>query len=138
MFIQTLYTPTAIRAQINFERTSKEPDSITGREFCYLLSIGTGLDGKTGRAHGGFNALILDHITGTTAAQTGGSLAPATATMTVDYKAPIDTPQVIISRAWAIERTGRKTWVRGVIEDGTGNLLASCKALFIDPKGSKM
>lgn len=138
MFIETLYTPTAIRAQINFKRASKEPDAIFGYEYCYLLSLGTGLDGKTGRAHGGFNALVLDHVTGTVASQIGNSFAPATATMTVDYKAPIDTPQVILCRGWAIEKTGRKSWVRGVLEDGTGRLLASGKALFIDPKVSKM
>lgn len=138
MFTETLYTSTAIKAQINFKRPTKEPDAITGHEYCYLLSLGTGLDGKSGRAHGGFNALIIDQMTGTCAAQTSGSWAPATATMTVDYKAPIDTPQVILCRGWPIEKTGRKTWVKAVLEDGTGRLLASGKALFVDPKESKI
>lgn len=138
MFTQTLYTPIGIRAQINFKRPSKEPDAIRGHEYCFLLSLGSGLDGRFGRAHGGFNALILDQLLGSVAAQTSGSFAPATATMTVDYKAPIDTPQVILGRAWAFEKTGRKTWVHGVLEDGEGKLLATAKGLFIDPKDSKM
>jgi acyl-CoA thioesterase FadM len=138
MFQQTLYTPFAIRAQINFRRPALESDSITSWEFCYLLSLGSGIDGMSGRAHGGFNALILDQITGSTASVISGSFAPATATMTVDYKAPINTPGVVLCRCWAVEKQGRKTWLKARIEDGEGKLLASAKALFIDPKPAKI
>lgn len=138
MFDQTLYTPYAIRAQILFSRPCTESDCITPVEFCYLLSIGSGVDGKPGRAHGGFNALMLDQITGATAGLVSGATAPATATMTVDYKAPIDTPGVVLCRSWPVERQGRKTWLKGTIEDGQGKVLASAKALFIDPKPSKI
>jgi hypothetical protein len=95
-----------------------------------------------GRAHGGLNALLLDHITGTTASHVGGGFAPATATMTVDYKAPIDTPCVVLVRGWAVERSGRKTWVQARIEGwvmgkdgrkGWGEMVRG-KALFVDPK----
>jgi acyl-coenzyme A thioesterase PaaI-like protein len=141
MFAQTLYTPSAIRAQINFKRRTSEPDSVNPWEYCSLLSLGSGLDGKTGRAHGGFNALILDQMTGSVASMVSATTAPATATLTVDYKAPIDTPGVVLCRGWAVSRQGRKTWVRATIEDGhgqtggrTGKVLASGKALFIDPK----
>jgi acyl-CoA thioesterase FadM len=92
----------------------------------------------SGRAHGGFNALILDQITGSTASVISGSFAPATATMTVDYKAPINTPGVVLCRCWAVEKQGRKTWLKARIEDGEGKLLASAKALFIDPKPAKI
>lgn len=138
MFVQTLYSPIGIRAHINFKRPTNEPDAIHGHEYCYLLSLGTGLDGKSGRAHGGFNALMVDHMTGSVSARASESIAPATATMTVDYKAPIVTPGVILCRGWAIEKSGRKTWARAVLEDSSGKVLASGKALFIDPKESKM
>ncbi|KAJ9602305.1 hypothetical protein H2200_013160 [Cladophialophora chaetospira] len=138
MFGQTLYTPTAIRAQLSFRRPTSEPDSIKPWENCFLLSIGSGIDGKTGRAHGGFNSLILDQMTGMTASLVSASEAPATATMTVDYKAPIDTPGVILVRGWPVERQGRKTWVRARIEDGEGKLLAGGKALFIDARPVKL
>lgn len=139
MFLHTLYTPSAIRAQINFKRPTREPDAIISYEYCYLLSLGSGIDGKSGRAHGGFNALILDQMTGSVAAQVSGSTAPATATMTVDYKAPIDTPGVVLCRGWAVEREGRKTWVKASIEDGSGRVLAAGKALFVSPRqGSKI
>lgn len=147
MFAQTLYNPgsDAIRAQINFTRpfAGETPDPrrkdgsgiekpITADEYCYLLSLGPGIDGLRGRAHGGFNALILDNITGTLASMLGNSTAPATARLEVDYVAPIVTPGVVLARAWAVERTGRKTWVKGVIEDKDGKVLARGKALYID------
>ncbi|KIW72464.1 hypothetical protein PV04_00655 [Phialophora macrospora] len=138
MFQQTLYTPSAIRAQINFRRPALESESLTSWEICFLLSLGSGIDGKSGRAHGGFNALILDQITGLTASVVSGSFAPATATMTVDYKAPINTPGVVLCRCWPMEKQGRKTWLKARIEDGEGNLLAAAKALFIDPKPAKI
>jgi len=134
MFKHTLNSPTAIRAQLTFRRPTQEAKAITSWEYCSLLSLGTGLDGKQGRAHGGFNSLVLDQMTGFTAAQVGDSFAPATATMTVDYKAPVETPGVVFSRAWAVEKTGRKTWVEATIEDGKGNVMAKARALFIDPK----
>ena len=138
MFQQTLYTSKAIRAQINFRRPTSEPDSIIPWELCYLLSLGSGVDGKSGRAHGGFNALILDQITGWMASIVSGSFAPATATMTVDYKAPINTPDIVLVRCWAVKKQRRKTWLKARTEDGQGKLLASAKALFIDPKPAKI
>lgn len=138
MFKQTLYTPDAIRAQICFKRPNSEADSIIPWEYCYILSLGSGIDGKSGRAHGGFSALILDQMTGTVASMVSGSVAPATATMTVDYKAAIETPGVVLCRGWAVERQGRKTWVKATVEDGQGKLLASGKALFIDPRPAKI
>ncbi|KIW15746.1 hypothetical protein PV08_05796 [Exophiala spinifera] len=163
MFTETLNTPRTVRAQVSFNRPTHESDALastgpgdgsgdgeantspststadeyrrhTPREYCSLFSLGPGLDGKTGRAHGGFNALLLDQLTGHVGVVFGGSSAPATATMTVDYRAPISTPGVVLGRAWAVERSGRKTWVKGVIEDGEGKALAAAKALFVDPK----
>jgi acyl-coenzyme A thioesterase PaaI-like protein len=138
MFLRTLDTETAIRAQISFKRPAKESESLASYEYCSLMSIGDGVDGKTGRAHGGFNALILDHVTGTIASQISHSIAPATATMAVDYKAPINTPGVILCRGWAIEQNGRKTWIRANIEDGTGRALVTAKTLFISPRSTKV
>ncbi|KAK5053821.1 hypothetical protein LTR84_001783 [Exophiala bonariae] len=138
MFKQTLYTSDAIRAQVNFKRLTAEADAIVPWEQCFIISIGSGLDGKTGRAHGGFNAMILDQITGSVAAEVSGTGAPATATMTVDYKAAIETPGVILCRGWAVERQGRKTWVKARAEDGQGKVLATAKALFIDPRPLKI
>lgn len=149
MFSRTLYNTEsdAIRAQVSFTRPfagvppnprkSSETESATSilpEEYCYLLSLGPGIDGLKGRAHGGFNALVLDNITGSLASMIGNSTAPATARLEIDYVGPIDTPGVVLARAWATERSGRKTWVNGVIEDSSGRVLARGRALYIDGK----
>jgi thioesterase superfamily protein 4 len=49
----------------------------------------------------------------------------------VDYKKPLKTPNVVLTRA-AIEKIeGKKLWVRGSIEDGSGGVLSTGEALFI-------
>ena len=104
-----------------------------------LLSLGHDIDGKHGRAHGGFDSLVLDTITGHVSHHAVPSrLPPATATLTVDFHAAVNTPGVVLARAWVIEITGRKIWARGVIEDGDGKALASGKALFIVPRDSAL
>ena len=139
MFEYTLYSERGIRAHLSFRRRCKEADSILPWEECFLLSIGDGVDGAPGRAHGGFDSLILDHICGHCAHHASPSdLNPATATLTTDYKAPVSTPCVILARGWVIELSGRKIWVRAVLEDGDGKVLAAGKALFIAARPQKM
>lgn len=139
MFQHTLYTDRGIRAHLSFRRRCNEPESIFPWEECFLLSIGDGVDGAKGRAHGGFNSLVLDHICGHAASHTlKNDPNPATATLTTDYKAPIPTPSVLFTRGWVIEHSGRKVWVRAVIQDGDGKILAAGKALFIATKKSNL
>ena len=134
MFNTTLYRPGAISAHISFSRPSTAPDALPGGadERCMLLSLGHALDGKPGRAHGGFNSLVLDQLCGKAAHYSApNAIPPATATLTVDYRAPVGTPCVVLARAWVVEVSGWKIWVRGVIEVGVGVVLASGRALFI-------
>ena len=132
MFNAILYKPGAVEAHVSFRRPCAESDAPPGEEQCMLLSIGHNVDGKVGRAHGGFNSLILDQLCGSAAYHASpNAIPPATATLTVDYKAPVSTPCVIFARAWLLEVSGRKIWVRGVLQDGDGKVLASGKALFI-------
>ncbi|KAF2158841.1 hypothetical protein M409DRAFT_71460 [Zasmidium cellare ATCC 36951] len=133
---ETLSSPTALKAHIFLRRPCAEPTSLSKTEDVYLLSIGPGLDGAAGRAHGGFNSLILDHITGTCAHREGGGTdpPPATAYLNVQYKAPVGTPAVLMARAWAERVEGRKVFVRGLLEDGEGGVYASAEALFVTPR----
>ena len=64
MFEKILGGPDCIRAHLSFNRPCREPDAVKGVEECWLLAIGHDIDGKTGRAHGGFNACVLDQIMG--------------------------------------------------------------------------
>lgn len=137
MFNVTLSHEEGLRAGYNFERPCTEPDAVSEVEDCYLISLGTGVDGRPGRGHGGFTSLLMDQGTGSTAvrsARDSGDDPPATATMSVDYLAPIDTPGVFLLRTWVIELSGRKVWVKGVIQSGDGKICASAKALFVHPR----
>ena len=139
MFQRTLYTDSGIIGHLSFRRACSEPEAIFPWEECFLISVGDGIDGAQGRAHGGFNSLLLDHICGHCAAHTlDNDNAPATATLTTDYKAPVSTPCVILCRGWVIEHSGRKVWVKAVIEDESGKVLAAGKALFIASKKPKL
>ena len=64
MLSRTLWTDHAIRAFLMFKRRTTEGAVTHPDEYCLLLSLGDGLDGMIGRAHGGFNALVIDQITG--------------------------------------------------------------------------
>ncbi|KAI5357561.1 Putative Thioesterase domain, HotDog domain superfamily [Septoria linicola] len=135
MFDETLSHERGLRARVMFRRPCSESDSVSKWEHCYLLSVGHGIDGRTGRGHGGFSSLVLDHLTGTAAhRENQRAEPPATATMTVDYKAPVSTPCVILARSWPIEISGRKIWLKGVLEDMNGRPYATAKALFVNPR----
>ncbi|KAK4609175.1 hypothetical protein CLAFUW4_14375 [Fulvia fulva] len=140
MFNDTLVHSEGMKARIQLRRPCLEPDSLSGVEDMLIITIGNGLDGKSGRAHGGFSSLVLDHITGTSAARESQSTAPSTAYLHVDYKNPVPTPCVISARAWVTEISGRKVFVKGVLDDGRGTGLATAKALFVmartEPKSS--
>ncbi|KPI45477.1 uncharacterized protein AB675_355 [Cyphellophora attinorum] len=153
LFSETLAanSPDAIRAQFMFTRPVPIADPTTSSssatisspttqpvEQCMLVSLGRGVDGKLGRAHGGFSALLLDHVLGRTAAVESGATAPATATMTVDYKAPVDTPGVVLVRGWLEKLEGRKAWVCGTVEGEGAKVMATGRALFIAPKIGKI
>ena len=139
MFEKTLDGPDGIRAHLSFNRPSQEADAVKGVEECWLLSIGSDCDGAAGRAHGGFNTLVLDQISGSVSHHANPiPLPPATATLTVDFKAPVPTPCVILLRAWVTEHSGRKVWVRAVIENGDGTVCCASKGLFVVPKQQKL
>lgn len=143
LFSVTLSNPqsNALKSHIFIQRPCHEPTACVPSplEDVYLLSIGPGVDGAKGRAHGGFNSIVLDHITGTTAHRESGNTDPpcATAYLNVQYKAPVPTPCVLMARSWATRVEGRKVFVTGVLEDGDGQVYASAEALFVAPRAVK-
>ena len=139
MFEKTLGTPEAIRAHLSFNRPCREPDAVKGVEECWLLSCGPDVDGKAGRTHGGFNALVLDQISGSVSHHSRPTPEPpATAYLNIDYKLPVATPGAILLRAWITQISGRKVYVSGVIQDGEGQALCTSRALFVFPKPQKL
>lgn len=129
---ETMYNDRAVRAHLTFRRVCKESDAIRPHEECFLMSIGDGLDGRTGRGHGGLTSTLLDHICGHTShyVDEDKPVATATATMTVDYLRPVNTPCLVLVRAWPVEHSGRKAWIKAVME-GEDGVYARATTLFI-------
>lgn len=99
-----------------------------------LISLSEGLSGAPDRLHGGFTATALDMIC---SYAINGSQKPApisTATLNVEYKAPIVVPQVVVAKGWVVKTEGRKQYTRGTIEDSEGKVFARGTALFIELK----
>ena len=142
----SLHTDRTIRAWRYFKRPhrrtpteSVRPEAQSDYEYCLLLSLGDGLDGMIGRAHGGFNALVIDHITGSCAERAVATeIPPATASLKADYKAPIKTPGLVLARAWLDRVEGRKVWVQARIEDGRGGVFATGEVLYIIARPGKL
>lgn len=132
IFEETLYGDRAIRAHLTFRRRCKEKDSIRKHEECFLISIGDGLDGRTGRGHGGLSSMMLDSICGQAShyVEESEPVSTATATMTVDYLRPVNTPCVFLVRAWPVEYSGKKAWIKAVME-GEEGVYAKATTLFI-------
>jgi acyl-coenzyme A thioesterase THEM4 len=126
---QTLSTSDTISAWQSF---FKPPTSSKPFEVIYLLKLGSGLNGHHNLAHGGFLSVVLDDVISTAAdIERPEDKSTMTAYLKVDYRKPVKTPGVLLSRAWLEKQEGRKMWGRGTIEDGEGNVLADGEALFI-------
>lgn len=88
--------------------------------------------GPPGRVHGGYVAVLLDHITGA-AASTALSMPYYTRVLDIEYLAgtPLDTDLEL--RGWVDERDGRKAWIIGEVRLGDV-VCARGKALMVQPK----
>lgn len=98
--------------------------------FNALLEMGVDCQGYAGTLHGGLFAVIMDEVMGT-AANFQSANGAYTVRFTTNYKRPIKTPQVLLSRGRVIKKEGRKLHVRGSIEDKDGNLMAEAEGLWI-------
>lgn len=54
-----------------------------------------------------------------------------TVSLKVEFRGPMRTPGVYLTRGWVERREGRKIWARGVVEDGLGKILAEGEGLFV-------
>jgi acyl-coenzyme A thioesterase PaaI-like protein len=90
-------------------------------------------EGARGAAHGGALAALLDELLGDLTSHIG---QPAvTASLTVDFRAPIKLPRTIELRAWCERVEGRKLFLRGEIRDGQ-IVAAEAHGLWIQTDGA--
>lgn len=98
-----------------------------------LLDLGYGIEGQKNIAHGGFNAAVLDQLTGALVGNVGldGGKGMFTAYLNVSYRSPVFVPSVVIATARVDRKEGRKIWVQGQIEDLNGNICTTAEVLFL-------
>ena len=120
------------------------------REVRTFLSFGDGVNGYPHVAHGGFAATLLDEVMGILLSankdfeekrlrsrdddnptQTRRRFHTVTASVRLAYRKPIPTPSTVLVRAWFDRVDGKKNFILGTIEDGTGNVYTCGSALFV-------
>ena len=93
------------------------------------VHLGAAYEGPPGHLHGGYSALVLDHILGATASRNDPKTVAATGTITVRYRRP--TRLGLLHAEASIQRTeGRKVYAVGHLADAEG-VTVEAEGLFI-------
>lgn len=104
-----------------------EHDGPTGAHMD--VELGAAYEGPPGHLHGGYCALLLDHLLGGLASQGGIQRIAATATMNLRYLRPTRLGQLHVEAE--VQRTeGRKVFIGGHIDDAEGTTVTA-EGLFI-------
>jgi len=114
-----------------------------GSEMVGVFYLGRSLCGHPGIVHGGMLATILDEGLARTCFNALPNKVGMTATLTVDYRAPVKAEQWVVLRGRTTKVDGRKAWVEGTIasldKDGnSGKTLVEGRAMFVEPKNAKL
>ena len=93
------------------------------------VDLGPAYEGATGHVHGGYCALMLDHLLGDVASRGSLTTVAATGSISLRYHRPTRLGRLRV--AAAIERTeGRKLYLAGHIEDADGPTITA-EGVFI-------
>jgi len=131
---KTLNSPDAIAHWQVFYRPPVPGSGNRFGEMYHLISIGSDLNGHIDKAHGGLISGLFDETMGNASREVFGNFNPIyTLYLRVEYKKPVQTPGVVLCRAWLDnEKTeGKKIYSHSSLEDGYGTVLATGEALFI-------
>jgi len=108
------------------------------KEAISIIHFGRGLCGHDGIVHGGLIATVFDEGLARVSIMNLPEKIAVTANLSVEYKAPTRADQFVVMRVKIISVEGRKAVAEGRLEDVNGTLLATAKALFIQPKYAKL
>ncbi|OTA89819.1 hypothetical protein M434DRAFT_398367 [Hypoxylon sp. CO27-5] len=140
LYAETLKSQTTILAMLE---VYEEPILPTERvnSIKTFLTLGPGLNGHAGVAHGGIVAAILDEVIGLLMPinQQRGfmpDLPYMTAFLNTTFLKPVPTCATILAQAKILKVEGRKYFAEGWIEDGHGVILARAEALYVALKSS--
>jgi hypothetical protein len=122
----TLQTPDTFRAFLAVR---------TPTETIMLVSLGSGMNGHACILHGGIVATIFDMALAATMDTTA---AAATAWLKVTYKKPTPAPGVVMVRSRVTNKEGRKWFLSGTLENGTGTVYAEGECMFVEVRNGKL
>ncbi|KAL2120668.1 hypothetical protein VTJ04DRAFT_4695 [Mycothermus thermophilus] len=60
-----------------------------------------------------------------------------TASITTRFRKPIKLPAMVQGKARVVKRTGRKIFVRGLVEDEHGSICAEAESVLVDKEKPK-
>ena len=136
LFSETLNSENTISAWQSLRSKSTTPPYVSPA-YILLLSLGPGLDSHKGKLHGGMLGAIIDQATSMCASYIVGSIA-VTAELSIRYKKSVPLPSIVLCRAKATKREGRKLWIQCTVEDGGGIVFGEADGLFLIAKGEKL
>ncbi|PGH34249.1 hypothetical protein GX50_02926 [[Emmonsia] crescens] len=122
---------------------TQNPSSTADPDFLLLLQLGPSLSGFRDTVHGGVLATLLDETLSNCVeafrqdmSVIGGEVRPRlyTAKLEVSYRLPVETPGVIIVKAWLKGIEGRKWFLEGQVVGEDGTVRAEAKSLWIMEK----
>nr|WP_306669666.1 PaaI family thioesterase [Rhodococcus qingshengii] len=102
-----------------------------GQDAVASALFDSGCAGVPGFSHGGPVCAVFDDVLGFVFSTLNGR-SGYTATMTVDFKAPVRLGRVIEFRGRLARQEGRKLFMEAEAFDPSGELLASARALFLE------
>ncbi|EAT84575.1 hypothetical protein HBI56_179300 [Parastagonospora nodorum] len=146
-YSETLATDRTMRSCLTLLPAVEADAKIAFREVLWIVELGDGLNGYPGTLHGGMAATLLDEVCGILLQSNAAKASERARTGTTDrldeymtaylnttYKKPIPVPGTILCTARFEREEGRKLYVRGTIEDGSGTIYTIGEALFIKLK----
>ncbi|OJD22843.1 hypothetical protein ACJ73_05807 [Blastomyces percursus] len=115
-------------------------------DFLLLLELGPSLSGFRDTVHGGVLATLLDETLSNCVEAfrqdmpvNGGEDRPRlyTAKLQVSFRAPVETPGVIIVKAWFKGLEGRKWFLEGQVVGEDGKVKAEAESLWVMEKTTR-
>jgi acyl-coenzyme A thioesterase THEM4 len=153
-FAETLQTPRTIAQCLSLCKASSIPlpsshvstSALPIPAVRTLLTLGSGLNGFPAIAHGGLLTVLLDEGMGIlltvnnrhASARRSPDITEMTVYLNVRFRAPVETPGVVLVEATVEKREGRKTWFKARVVDAEGKECVTGEGMFVDVPNSRM
>lgn len=135
LIAQTLNTKDTIARYVTVYSRPTETGAPIEEIKC-IITLGGGVCGFPGVAHGGMVAIILDEILGTlidvnTRHRAIERTPWMTAYLNTMFVNPVKVPGTVLAVARIVRLEGRKLYLDAMIEDGEGEVLAKADGMFV-------